>query len=297
MKWPRLLAALLLAASSAFAGPPLLVDVQPTPKECGWGECGLRVQRDTRAIQGGTFGNTESVFTVWERAGPEIASRVFSTLLLTESFQNQGEAVALYAKTIRQGSVHAWGATIELNDPAGRPGPSVGLEVDVFTTGPAADSVDLSSNGGRVRTGVDIVGGDEKYKLGHGSSGAEGTFGLRVYATSTTPHFRWYVGASLEDWKRTGVQVIGRGGERFIDLQGEAVVGIDVSRANVQSVIRLRAGQAYSFDEYDDMLVRRDGEDFEILRRAWVGDGWQHVPVFTVTGDGEVRARKFTLIP
>ena len=280
------------------------VDRQPTPITCGW-ECGLRVQRDTTQLSGGTFANTETTFMVWERSGVNIKSRVFSTLLLTETFQNEGESVPLYVKGVKRGAVGTWGATIEANDPEGKPGALVGVEVDVFATGPATDiEGDLSANGGRVRVGVDIVGGDEKFKESSINSGAESSLGFNVYATANTPWFRWISGGRIASYKRNGLILEGMPTtsgwvpERGIRFKGQHVVGIDFSGGTFQSVVRLKEGQAYSFDEYDDWLMKRTGNELIIQQRAQQPDGtWKHVTVFSVNRQGEVKAKKFTVIP
>lgn len=261
---------------------------------CGW-EGGLRVERDTRGMTGGSPANTVHASMVWNKVGQDNAQREFSHMVLTEAEQNQGEAVSSYLKTVKMGAAPAWGACIEANDPAGKVGALIGAEVDIFATGPATNPDDGDgSNGGRVRVALDVVGGDEQAKQGGPASGAQGTAGLRVYATSTTPWFRWIFGAWLADYARTGLRLNGKGAERAIDIQGSHTVGVDFSRGDFQSVTRLREGQAYSFDQYDDWLMRRQGDEVQILQRSLVAGHWQHVPVFAVTRDGEVKARKFT---
>ncbi len=281
-----------------------IVDRQPVPVTCGW-ECGLRVQRDTTALAGGSFANTETAFMVWERTGKDIKSRVFSTLLLTETFQDSGESVPLYVKAVKRGAVGTWGATIEANDPEGKPGPLVGAEIDIFATGPATDhDGDHSANGGRVRVGVDIVGGDERFKEASINSGAEGSLGLHIYATSTTPWFRWINGARIADYKRNGLTLHGAKTtsgwkpERALRITGDHTVGIDFTGGDFQSVLRLKAGTAITFDQWDDWRIKRDGEELVIQQNARQPDGtWKHVTVFAVTRAGEVKAKKFTVIP
>lgn len=298
----------LLASSGAQAQNVInqftVVDRQPTPLTCSW-ECGLRVQRNTQGMAGGSFGNTESPFMVWERVGKDIKSRVFSSLLLTETWQDSGEAVPLYAKGIKRGSVGTWGATIEANDPEGKPGALVGVEVDIFATGPATDhDGDSGANGGRLRVGVDVVGGDERFKEASINSGAEGSLGLHIYATSTTPWFRWITAARLTDYRRSGLHLHGNPTssgwkpERAIRITGSHTVGLDFSGGDFQSVLRLKAGQAITFDDYDDWRIKREGDELVVQQNARQPDGtWKHVTVFAVTRQGEVKARKFTVLP
>lgn len=299
-----LLVVTTLANSQNVVTQFTIVDRQPTPLTCGW-ECGLRVQRNTQGMAGGSFANTESPFVVWERVGKGIKSRVFSSLLLTETWQDSGEAVPLYTKGIKRGSVGTWGATIEANDPEGKPGALVGVEVDVFATGPATDhDGDHSANGGRLRIGVDVVGGDEKFKETSINSGAEGSLGLHIYATSTTPWFRWITAARLTDYKRSGLHLHGAKTtsgwrpERAIRITGDHVVGLDFSGGEFQSVLRLKAGQAVTFDEWDDWRIKREGDEWVIQQNVLQPDStWKHVTVFSVNRQGEVKARKFTVIP
>lgn len=281
-----------------------VVDRQPTPLTCSW-ECGLRVQRNTQGMTGGSFGNTESPFMVWERVGQGVKSRVFSGLFLTETWQDSGEAVPVYTKGIKRGAVGTWGATIEANDPEGKPGALVGVEVDVFSTGPATDhDGDHSANGGRLRIGVDVVGGDERFKESAINSGAEGSLGMHIYATSTTPWFRWITGARITDYRRSGVHLHGAKTssgwtpERALRITGDHVVGLDFSGGNFQSVLRLKEGQAITFDGWDDWRMKRQGDEFVIQQNALQPDGtWKHVTVFSVNRQGEVKAKKFTVIP
>lgn len=273
-----------------------------SPISCGWGECGLQIKRDTTTQTGGAFANTESPFAIWNRVGAGISSREFSGLIITETLQNSGEAVGLYLKTIRRGSVPAWAGTFELNDADNKPGPSVGIEVDMFTTGPATDpDQGLSSNGGRVRAGVEVVGGDEAIKQGKPASGAQGSYGVNVYATSNTPDYRWIFGGQFRDYRRSGVRLVGvkeSNGwvpERAIEIKGEHVVGLDFSQGTYQSVIRLKEGMAYSYDEYDDKLVRYKAGKMEFLQRVLVNGQYVHKAVMVLDyATGEVRAKKFT---
>ena len=271
----------------------------PTPVYCGW-ECGLRIERDTIWMSGGDFQNTNSQFMLWNKVGKGIKNREFTGLVLTESEQDSGEAVSLYLKTEKRGSAPAWAGTFELRDKWNKSGSSVGIEVDMFTAGPATDpEYGVGSNGGRVRVGVDIVGGDESFKDGGAKTDAQGTYGFNVYATATTPWFRWLYGGRIGDYKRTGLQLIGRAGdlpERGIDIIGDHVVGIDFSHGTFQSVIRVKQGDAYTYDQWDDWRILRSGEELVVQQRVLQGDKWRHVTVMAITRQGEVKARKFTVI-
>lgn len=275
-----------------------------SPLTCSW-ECGLRVDRNTVGKSGGSFANTESPFMVWNRIGKDMKGREFSILSLTESWQDSGEAVPLYTKGVKRGAVGTWGATLEANDPEGKPGPLVGVEVDVFATGPATDhDGDHGANGGRLRIGVDVVGGDERFKETSVNSGAEGSLGLHIYSTSTTPWFRWITAARLTDYRRSGLHLHGNPTssgwkpERAIRITGSHTVGLDFSGGDFQSVLRLKAGQAITFDDYDDWRIKREGDELVVQQNARQPDGtWKHVTVFAVTRQGEVKARKFTVLP
>lgn len=307
-----LLAALLMA----LTGPALavidiadfvLVNVRTgeplgSPTSCGWGECGMRVQRDTVGKTGGSFANTESPFVVWNRIGAGMRGREFSSLTMTESFQDSGEAVSSYLLTTKRGRAPAWAGVFELQDNENKEGAAIGIEVDVFTTGPATNPDDgLTSNGGRMRVGVDIVGGDQAIKNGGASSGATASLGFNVYATANTPDFRWLHGGQIRDYARTGLRLIGSPmasgwkPERAIDLQGPHVVGIDFSRGDFQEVVRLREGQAYGFDSYGDRIMRYKNGRLEIMHLVpKQGGGYEHKAVVAIDySTGEIRAKRF----
>ena len=268
---------------------------------CGW-EGGLRVERDTTNLGvGGTPKNTAHTSMVWNRVGAGNSNREFSHMVLTESFQtNGGEAVSDYLKTVKRGTAPIWGGCDEANDPLGLSGAMVARELDIFAIGPANDPEHGDTHeGGRVRIGADIVGGDEQAKLGGAPSGAQGSAGWRVYATSTTPWFRWLYGGWVTDYLRTGLRLIGKKlgdwtPERALDIRGDHIVGIDFSNGTCQSVMRLREGQAFSLDAYDDFRFCRIGG--AIVFSKWTPAG--RATVFTLDMDaGEVFARKFTTIP
>ena len=76
------------------------------------------------------------------------------------------------------------------------------------------------------------------------------------------------------------------------------MVGIDFSQGDFQSVLRLKAGQAVTFDGWDDWRIKREGDEWVVQQNALQPDGtWKHVTVMAVTRQGEVKARKFTVIP
>ena len=284
---------------SVLTGQPLA-----SPVNCGW-ECGLRVDRDTTTQSGGAFQTTQHPLMVWNRIGANILNREFSSVFFTESFQNSGEGVSVYAKTEKRGKAPAWGGVSEIRDWENKEGASVAHEFDIFTTGPATDPDNgLSSNGGRVRVGVDVVVGDESFKNGGPKSAATGSMGINVYATSNTPWAKWIYGAKIADYRRSGVRLTGIPGEdgwipeRAIDLQGNHIVGIDFSQGNFQSVIRLKEGQAYSFDEFDNRNLAYKNGKLEFSHVVLVNGKYVRKNVMVLDyATGELRVKKVTLTP
>lgn len=261
---------------------------RPAAFDVGW-EGGLRVDRDTTTLgTGGNPGNTVHTLMVWNKIGQGNKNREFSLMTLVENYSNQpgAEGVGEYIKAVKLGSSGTWAGCDEANDPQGLPGPLVTREFDIFACGPATDlDIGDTHNGGRVRVAVDIVGGDEPQKQGQAFSGGQGSAGLRIYSTSTTPDFRWLYGTWVTDYLRTGARYVGKklGGwtpERAIDIRGDHVVGIDFSNGNFQSVMRVKMGSNYSFDAFDQVNLRRMDDRFQLLNNG--------VPVFEIdinTGD------------
>jgi hypothetical protein len=233
---------------------------------------------------GGQHGWVSSPFMSYTVAGTETRNFVYGNLNVLHNFSNYGENCAGYDKAIKAGKGPTWGRCVEVQDKDNNAGAMVGQETDVFAAGPAAD-LDEGNNddqGGRVRVGQDTLIGDEKFKSHGVQSGAQGSIGHRIAASGTSSWSRWIFGQWITDYIRTGLRLVGRGAERAIDIQGEHVVGIDFSRGEFQSVMRVREGQCYSLDGYDDFLFRRAGGRVQYLKRNAQGD---HVAVFEVDMD------------
>lgn len=254
-----------------------LVKIAPQRFDVGW-EGGLRVDRDTTVLPGvgGTPVNTAHTCMVFNKIGQGNANREFSLMTLVEnhSTQHGAEGVGEYIKAVKLGTAPTWAGCDEANDPVGLPGALVAREFDIFACGPAAD-LDISDlhNDGRVRVAIDIVGGDEPQKQGNPFSGAQGSAGLRIYSTATTPDFRWLYGTWITDYLRTGARYVGKklGGwtpERAIDIRGDHVVGVDFSNGNFQSVMRVKMGACYSFDGFDQVNLRRLNDRFQLLNNG-----------------------------
>jgi hypothetical protein len=256
----------------------------------GW-EGGLRVERDTTNLGvGGDPGNTAHTFMTWNRVGKGNRNREFSDMTLTESWQDEGEAVSAYRKSVKHGAAPVWAGCDEANDPDGAPGALIAREFDIFATGPVDDS--------RVRVACDIVGGDEAFKQRGENSGAQGTYGWHVYATDSTPWFRWLYAGFADFYLRSGIRLFGRKlgswtPERAIDIRGEHVVGVDFSNGNFQSVMRVRQGQEYSLDEYDDFRFSRQGNEVVFTKHTAQG----RKTVFSMNMEtGDLCAKRFVTI-
>jgi hypothetical protein len=269
---------------------------RPPQADVGW-EGGFRADRDTTGISGGSFANTAHTGMVWNRIGKGIKNREFSMMVLTESFQDEGEAVSDYLKTVKRGKAPCWGACFEVcDDGVMQDGPMVGLELDMFCTGPATDPTGpLNLNGGRVRVGIDMVLRDDSRNP---ASKTEGSIAYHSYANADTPWARWIFGAWFRDYTRSGLRLTGNPlngwvPERAIDIQGEHVVGIDFSQGKFQSVFRLKEGQAITLDEYDNMRILRKNNAMVLQVMTLVNGEYTPKEVFSVGVDGVVRAKKF----
>lgn len=263
-------------------------------------EAGLQVKY-VLDEKGGTPGWVSAPFMSYTIVGVGVKNFVYGNLNVLDNQSDNGENCAGYDKGIKNAKGPTWGRVIEVNDKEGHEGAAVALEADVFVAGKAADpDIGPTDQGGRARVGVDIVGGDQAFKEdGKTNTGAQGTYGFHVYATSTTPWFRWFVGGRITDFLRSGLRIVGKKlgdwtPERMIDLQGDAVVGIDFSRANLQSIFRVKRGQRIPLDEYDDLCLSRQGNEFTLEKNVEVSPGkYEKRPFFRIDMDGNVYGKKF----
>lgn len=221
----------------------------------GW-DGGLRINYIADFI-GGTHGTVNSPNTTYTVVGKNTRNFIYNSLNVLHNFSDFGENVAGYDKGIKSGAGPTWGRCIEVNDAHNNPGPMIGVEVDVFCSGAATPE--------RPRVGVDALVGDEPAKQGQAATGAQATYGFRAAATTVTPWARWLTAFLATDYKDAGLQLVGKGSVRGIEFFGDHVVGLDFSRGDFQTIMRVREGQEYSLDSFDQVKFRRHGDRIQFL--------------------------------
>lgn len=226
-------------------------------------EGGACVERNTLAVSGGGYADVSSAWVTRNYIGKGNKGREFMTLGHTISHQDEGEAVDVYRKVEKRGRAPVWVGVDEVFDDLGLEGAAVGREIDMFVTGFAADpfsSAGDQDNGGRMRIGHDFVGGDEQARQGKPTQGASATAPFRVGKTANGGMFSWLYGGIIGCFKRAGLVFVADGAERFLWFKGRATVGLDFSGADLQSVIRMKAGDRITFEGTDSIGISyRDG--------------------------------------
>ena len=117
------------------------------------------------------------------------------------------------------------------------------------------------ANGGRLRVGVDVRAGRAVQEASI-NSGAEGP-----WARTSTPRAQrpGSGGSTRQDHRLQAKRPDPNGAktssgwkpERALRITGDHVVGIDFSQGEFQSVLRLKEGQAVTFDGWDDWRIKR----------------------------------------
>jgi co-chaperonin GroES (HSP10) len=217
---------------------------------------GLNVTRDTMTQSGGTYGFVNSAALIYSKSGPGMVQFEWNLLGINDNYAKSGENVAAYFQGNKFSTGPTWGAVAEVSDTVGAGGGAWGLEVDNWTTGP--------DTGGRF--GVGVLIGDAKFIRGINGypTTSEGSYGITIGATGTTPWARWQHGLVIKDTSQTGIVLQGQA-TRGIWLQGTNAVGLDESTAEVQTAIRLKAGQKVCFNEYDTYCAKLDPTTQELV--------------------------------
>lgn len=264
-----------------------------------WGKSGIYVKYvlDT---PGGKRGYVNSPFMSYTVVGPKVKNFVYGNLNVLDNQAEEGENCAGYDKAIKNGKGPTWGRCVEVQDKNGHPGAMIGQETDVFSAGPANDPDKGDQDcDGKVRVGLDTLVGDEKFKTDGMRSDAQASIGHRVAASAASPWARWLYGEWLTDYLRTGLTLFGKGAERGIRFLGKHTVGIDFSQGELQSIVRMKEGQAWAFDEYDDVRIRKMGGELQVVHNKLQADG-SYVTAIAVRinpNTGVIYARDFVRTP
>lgn len=205
---------------------------------------GNLVIRDTTNVVGGVPGDVNTCLTAKTLAGKRETAFEWALLAWLDNYSDAGENCALYAQANKLGQGGTWGACIEACDTTSPDTTGlVGAEVDCWVTG--------ADNG--LRVGVDVSVGDSlQIRKGQRSAEAVGSIGSRVGASGASPWARWTVGYQAQDFTFTGLHLKSKA-TRAIHLEGEYIVGLDLSTAKTQSAIRLAPGQRMTFEPTDQI--------------------------------------------
>lgn len=162
------------------------------------------ILRDTTGLSGGEPGHVNTTLYTRTITGKDVKAFEWGALHVLDNYSDAGENVALYAQANKHSSGPTWGVCFEACDTnPDSKGSLVTEEVDCWVTG--------KDNGERF--GIDVVLGDSKMMRGLGTSEVvEGTAAIRIGPSNMSPHAKW-------------------------------VAGIDMSGANVDTAIKLAAGQ------------------------------------------------------
>lgn len=199
--------------------------------------------RDTSGLAGGTPGNVNTTAYVQTTVGKDVRAFEWSSLVKLDNHADAGENVAMYAQANKHGTGPTWGACFEVTDTT--PGEATGLigaEVDVWCSGPDVGA----------RVGVDVAVGDAAFIRHKTKTVAGATYGVRVGSSGASPWATWGIAYSAANFTHSGLHLSSKA-TRAIQLQGEYVVGLDLSTAKCQSAIRLAPGQRMTFEPTDQI--------------------------------------------
>lgn len=247
------------------------IDKSNTAGPLDGSEGGLKVTRDTSKLFGGITGYVNAAATIYSVTGKELKTFEWNLLTKTDNYSDSGENCGLYSQINKFAKGPSWAACFEAtstvyNDPTRL----VGAEVDCFVAGQDSG----------LRFGVDIVVGDaNQVRNKVRSDVAVASYGMRISASAESPWAKWNVGALLTDFSSAGI-LLNSNAIRGIHMVGNYIVALDLSGVTGQTSIRLKEGQKITFDEYDQIAIRKQGSRLSIINNEY--------PIFEIdvyTGD------------
>lgn len=228
------------------------------------------VLRDTTGLSGGTRGYMNVAAYAHSITGKDVKAFETAALAVLDNFADEGENVAMYAQGNKHGKGPTWAACFEAcntneDDHKGL----LAAEADVWCTGPDTGQ----------RMGVDVFVGDANFIRSGTRRQADATTGVRVGACGLTPWATWRNGYQAANFTWCGLHLNSKA-VRGIHLEGEYIVGVDLSTAKMQSAVRLAEGQRITFDQFDWISLSNNNGRISIKAGA--------TPLFeidTTTGD------------
>lgn len=230
--------------ATAWGAP--LEEIQPP----GGGAVQMLMRRDTTTFSGGEKGYVAGAIRANSVAGRDAKHYEWVITANLDNHSRHGENCAMYARAVRyQGAAWTFGHVIECRDLSGGAGHMVGMELDLFGTGPDTK---------RSRVGIDMVVGPASHTQ---TAPMEATCGLRISGSSLTKGNRIKQGVSIN-----------------LDCD----VGFDTSGATMSHggvAYRLAAGQKIALEATNQICLRYNPKNgyVEILngdRVVW------HVPTW-----------------
>lgn len=211
----------------------------------GTGKSSPNTLRDTTGLSGGDPLYVNAASYVHTIAGKAETAIEVASLTVLDNFSDAGMNCGLYAQGNKHGKGPTWAACLEVCNTT--PDDSTGLtgvEVDVWCNGPDTGQ----------RIGVESTVGDAAFIRNGARSQADASVAFRAGACGMTPWATWATGYRATNFTWCGLHLNSKA-VRAIHLEGEYVVGIDVSTAKAQSAIRLAGGQRITFDQYDHISL------------------------------------------
>ena len=253
---------------------------KPATAVDGTGEGGptVSIVRDTTGLSGGTPGFVNCAFRSYTIAGKNLKQFEWNGLFVLDNYSDFGENCAGYFQANSFGNGSTFGLVSEVcsTNPASI-AQLTGFESDAWVSGAITPA-------SKHRIVNDVVFGDGQFirKISTAASPAEVHYGQRVAASGDTPWARAIVGQFVTDFKEVGqiLKAPPEGAVRGYFPEGKITVLFDSTRVIGQTMWRMKEGQEISFDEYDQIKLRRSGRRMELRNGG--------VPFFSVdidTGD------------
>jgi len=232
---------------------PIQINVQPADQQCGTNG-GISITRDTSGLTMGSY-NINSIDYAYLLTAKNIMGFEWARLTTVDNYTQTGtndraEHCAHYTKYNAYGNAPAFGHCTEISDYNGS-GALVGEEIDFWIR--TVDSLKQKDNGSRI--GKDfMVAADNS--VNHEDREVGATAAIRTSGAGVNSY--WSFGAMFRAIRESGVQVTSwaRGGVRGLEVLGKWALGLDLSQADLNTAIRLKAGQTIALEATDTITLK-----------------------------------------